>query len=106
MITIKICEYERQFTRAKDVDEQWINQQINRRRACGEAVFVHVTIQQGSINIGLTTPNYPGGSGGIRRTLSPEENSVVELWRKRGLDDPTFSSGNLIAFLKQFDNIF
>ena len=106
MITIKICEYERQFNRVKDIDEQWINQQVNGRKDCGDVIFVRVTIQLGSIHIGLATPNCPGGSGGVIRTLNREENAVVDLWKKRGLDDPNFSSGNLIAFLKQLDHLF
>ena len=105
MITIRICEYERQFNRAKDIDEQWINQQINGRKECGEVVFVRVLIQLGSINLGLATPNCPSGSGGIPRILNREENAVVDLWKKRGLEDPNFASGNLIAFFKQLDHL-
>ena len=106
MITIKICDYERQFTQVKDIDEQWINQQINRRKDCGEVVFVRVIINVGNINIGLTTPNCPGGSGGSSRPLNRIESAVVDLWNKRGLDDPNFNGGNLIAFLKQLDHLF
>jgi hypothetical protein len=41
MIKIKIGEYERMLVEA---DEQWINQQINRRRSDGQSICVIVTI--------------------------------------------------------------
>ena len=106
MITIKICEYEQQFNRVKDIDEQWINQQINRRRESGEAVWVRVTIQQGILNMSLATPNCQGSGGGSGRPPNQQEHAVYNLWNKRGLDEPNFTGGNLIAFLKQFVSIF
>ena len=84
MITIKICEYERQFNGTRDIDEQWINQQINRRKDSGQPVFVRVIIQQGDINISLATPGFPGGRVGTPRPLKPMERAVVDLWNKRG----------------------
>ena len=107
MITIKICEYERQFNSVRDIDEQWINQQINRRRESGVDVFVRVTIHQGILNMILSTPNCPGGGGGgSGRPPNQQEHAVYNLWSSRGLDAPNFTGGNLIAFLKQFDNLF
>ena len=104
MITIKICEYEQQFPRGKDINEQWINQQINGRRDCGEAVFVRVKIYLDNVDLVFANPPTPGGGGG--RPLSPQEKAVVDLWHKHGLDDASFKGGNLIAFLKQVDHLF
>ena len=56
MITIKICEYERQFASVKDLDEQWINQQINRRKDAGESVCVRVIINRETLMLGLLRP--------------------------------------------------
>lgn len=102
MITIKINENERLL---KDIDEQWINQQINRRRDNGEIVYVWITIHQNNIDICLMTPprQYSGGSS---KVLTAQEKEIVALWNKLGCDNQNFSSGNIIAFLKHFDNHF
>ncbi len=102
MITVKICESEQQYYNAKDIDEQWINQQINRRIACGEVVWLWIKIQQGNLNFSISTPNYPVGGFGGGRQLIQDELHVYQLWKERGLENPDFTGGNLIAFLKQF----
>lgn len=102
MIKIKINEDERLL---KDIDEQWINQQINRRRGSGEDICVRVTIQQGNLNMILSTPSSQGGGGGSGRQPNPQERVVYDLWNKRGLDNNNFNGGNLIAFLKQYENL-
>jgi hypothetical protein len=103
MITIKIAEEERQLD---TVDEQWINQQISRRRADGQSVCVRVTIQEGGLDMVLSTPNCgTSGGGGRPRPPRPQEKEVFDLWNQRGLNDADFTSGNLVAFLKQFKRL-
>lgn len=101
MSTIKITDVERQLDTA---DEQWINQQINRRRADGQFVCVRLTTHEGGLNIVLSTPNCAtSGSGG--RHPTPQENEVFDLWDQRGLNNADFTSGNLVAFLKQLKRL-
>lgn len=100
MIKIRIADVEKELASA---DEQWINQQINRRRADGQVVCVRVTIHEDGLNMVLATPTCGAGGGG--RPPSPEERRVFDLWKKRGLDDENFSGGNVVAFLKQLPHL-
>ncbi len=97
MIRIAIGGEERDYASA---DEQWINQQINRRRADGQTVCLRVIIREGDLDMILSTPTCaPGGDGG--RPPRPQEKQVFDLWDQRGLNDASFSGGNLVAFLRQ-----
>lgn len=101
MITIRIAEEERQLDA---LDEQWINQQINRRRADGQSVCVRVTVHEGDLDMVLSTPTCPtSGRGG--RPPRPKEKEVFDLWGRRGLNDANFTSGNLVAFLRQLKRL-
>lgn len=101
MIRIRIGDEERELVSA---DEHWINQQINRRRADGRTVCVRVTVQEGDLNMALSTPTC-GPSGGGRRPPRPREKRVFDLWNQRGLNDADFAGGNLVAFLKQLTRL-
>lgn len=97
MIRIRIGGQERDYDSA---DENWINQQINRRRADGLQVCVRVTIHVGDMDMILSTPTCGASTGGGRRAR-PSEQEVFDLWNQRGLDSADFSGGNLVAFMKQ-----
>jgi hypothetical protein len=101
MIKIKIGADERMLG---DVDNSWVNQQINQRRADGQSVCVRVTIQERDIDLVLTTPTCPSYAGSPRK-LSAQEEKVCDLWEQRGLRKPTFTGGNLIAFLNQLKQL-
>jgi len=58
MIRVRVGSDERDMTGS--VDEQWINQEINRRRAAGESVCVRVTIHDAEVNVALATPTCGG----------------------------------------------
>lgn len=83
-----------------DVNESWINQQINRRRQDGIEVCVQVKINQDDLNMVLSTPTCQN-TAGAHRAPNNHERRLFELWNKMGLNSHGFSSGNLIAFLKQ-----
>jgi len=102
MIKIRIAEAEREFVGS--VDESWINQQINRRRADGLTVCVRVIVKERDLAMILSTPTC-GASGGGGRPPRPREKKVLNLWNQRGLNDANFTGGNLIAFLKQLKHI-
>lgn len=101
MIRVQIGGDERDLATA---DEQWINQQINRRRADGQTVCVRVTVKEGDLSMVLSTPTC-GGSGGGGRPPRPQEKEIFNLWNQRGLDDANFTGGNLVAFLKQLKHL-
>lgn len=97
MIKVRIGESERELSHATP---EWINQQIARRRNDGLSVCVRVLINAGSLNITLSTPTCGGGGGG-GRPPNAQENEILSLWERLHLNTQTFTSGNLVAFLKQ-----
>jgi len=96
MIIVKIGDTEKELD---SIRESWINQQINRRRADGNSICVRVTIHENQLNMTLSTPNCPSGSGS--RPPTTKEKRVFDIWDQKGLNTEKFTGGNLIAFLKQ-----
>lgn len=83
----------------KDASPSWIREQLDRRRREGDRVCVQVFIDKPSLHMRLTTPDCPSTGGG--RPPTAQEQKIFDLWKKRRLDNPDFTSGNLIAFLRQ-----
>lgn len=102
MIIVSIGEEQRSL---QDATPVWINEQIQRRRADGQSICAKISIQQGGINMSLATPNCISTPGGRRRPTQ-EEKELFALWADRGLNDPHFSGGNLVAFLAQLRRLF
>jgi hypothetical protein len=99
MITVRIAGQERQWNDPDDAEEGWITQQIGGRRAAGERVCVTVGIHTSYVNVGLSTPGCASGGGG--RRPNDDEARIIDLWERRGLNDPNFAPGNIVAFLGQ-----
>lgn len=85
----------------EQVDESWINQQINRRRADGAIVCVQVNIGEDDVRVLLRTPSCGSSGGGGWRPPNAREQRILELWNERGLNSPDFTGGNVVAFLHQ-----
>lgn len=102
MITIRIGEEHRSL---QEATPSWITEQIQRRRADGQAVCVRVSIQHGGLNMSLATPNCASTQGG-GRPPTQNEKELFTLWADRGLNDPDFSGGNLVAFVAQLRRSF
>lgn len=83
-----------------DIGPDWISEQINRIRRDGAPVCIKVIVRDIDVDLSLATSGCSGLGGGCRR-LTSAENRVVDLWRKKHLNDKDFAPGNLIAFLKQ-----
>lgn len=97
MIRVQIGGDAREFERA---DSQWVNEQLNRRRADGLAVCVRVTVETGGLRLVLATAACGPASGG-GRPPNAREKDVVDLWARCGLNDERFTGGQLVAFLQQ-----
>ena len=97
MITVRIGNEERQCP----VDPNWINQQIKGRKADGAAPCVRVTIKSTGVDVALASKACGSGSAGGGRAPRPEEQHLIDLWKKHHLDEQDFSGGNLVSFLKQ-----
>lgn len=97
MVRIKIGLDERTLD---EVSESWIAQQITKRKQSGDkSVCVEVMIREDDLNLRLATPGCPK-AGGVRQA-NRHEREIINLWKKRGLNDSSFSPGNVIAFLRQ-----
>lgn len=104
MITIQIEDSIRTLSNPRDIDESWINQQINRRKNDRRPVCVRVTIKDDSVNIILASADCTDTGGGDRPPNSKEQ-SIFDLWDMVAMKKKEFHGGNLIAFLKQLRNI-
>lgn len=104
MVTVKIGPYSRDFESVDRVEESWVNRQINGLRGDKQPVCVRVTIQEGSLNITLATPDCAASGGGSRPPNS-DERRVFELWEDNRLNRPDFQGGNLISFFKKVRKI-
>lgn len=96
MITIHIGGSERQLA---DASPSWVKEQINRRRQNNEMVCVRVQIDKPpSIRLGLITSDCVS-DGYSRRSLTPQEQYIYDLWIKYKLHEPNFSASELLSFL-------
>ncbi len=99
MISIRINGEQRSYS---ERIESWINEQINRRRHSQGLVCVEVSVNLPLLNVLLRTPGCVGnGAAGALRQLTSVEERIFELWNHLGLNDSNFTSGQVIAFLKQ-----
>jgi hypothetical protein len=98
MVNIRIGPEARALSEATP---DWVNQQINARRAAGEDPCVLVTIKEPGIDVALGTPSCGGGGGG--RPANARELPIIQLWRNRHLSDSNFDSGNVVAFLQRLE---
>jgi len=99
MVTLMIGVAQREFARRTDIDESWINQQVNGRRAEGQQVCVRVRVDAPGVALTLASAGCGGGGGG--RPLAADQQRVVDLWVERGLGSAEFTGGHAIAFLNQ-----
>ena len=95
-ITIKIGGEQRSLA---DIHPEWIRHQIDRRRADGESVCVIVRIEIADVDMALATHGCSAG-GHPKETFSPREHSIVQCWKRSGLDQPGFTADGLIRFLE------
>jgi hypothetical protein len=100
MITIKIGVSERHFDNVDQVDENWINQQINGLKKDKYSVCVRVSIHEEPVYLTLATPDCQTSGGGGRQP-NEKEKEVFSLWDKLGLNTSSFHGGNLVSFFKQ-----
>lgn len=98
MIMIKINGESRQYSTGI---ESWITQQINQRKQDGRVVCVEVSIRMEPLNLDLRTPGCTSSGGGGGRKPTASEQRIFDLWAGLGLQDPNFTGGQVVAFLKQ-----
>lgn len=82
-----------------EASENWINEQIRRRRADGQDICIELSIQSERINVRLATPGCGnGGRGG--RQANPYELNVIELWDSGKLNSREFSPEGVASMVK------
>jgi hypothetical protein len=77
-----------------------VNQHINQRRADNHRLRAGYSSMNATRTSRFALPRAPGTVPGWRQPDQREER-IMKLWRARGLDQPDFSGGNVVAFLHQ-----
>lgn len=98
MISISINGEQRRYSEGI---EPWINEQINRRHNSGALVCVEVNVNFTALNMVLRTQGCVTNAAPGTRRPTPTEQRIFNLWDTLGLNEPTYSGGQVIAFLKQ-----
>lgn len=96
MVTIEVGQ---ERISLEDLREGELAEQVKRRSTDGRPVCVRVHIEEAEIRLELSTPECTTGRGRVR-PVRPREQTLIDLWRSRGLDETDWTIGNLIAFLK------
>jgi hypothetical protein len=78
----------------------WIRAAMEAQDRDGQPICGKVHVEGGGINVYLAVGSCPAGSGGARPPNAAERH-VLELFRRRHLDQATFAPGELEAFVKQ-----
>lgn len=97
MIKIIIGNCEKEF---KNIDNQWIIEQISKRHRDGIEPCIKVIIKKDDLDMILSTPNCEIPKVNTRRPRQHED-EIFKLWNKIGLNSNEFRAINLIDFLKQ-----
>lgn len=84
----------------EDATEQWLSEQLRRRKAAGGTTCIQVSLKTSSVDILLSTPECGGGGGGGRAPTAQEKRLFGE-WAQRGLNAGGYSAGDIISFLQQ-----
>jgi hypothetical protein len=80
--------------RLHDIDDCWVNQQINRRQAEGQLVCVQVSIECDRANMRLSTPTCGGGYGGGRMPNALEK-KIFDNWERFNLNTNDFNANDV-----------
>jgi hypothetical protein len=84
------------------VDSNWVNQLLKGLKETEATPCVRVTIRLSDVDVVLASQGCGSGGGGRPlASLTPAEQNILALWKKHHLDQPEFSGGNLVSFLKQ-----
>ena len=83
-----------------DANENWIGEQIRRRRTDGQDICIELAIQSERINVRLATPGCGTGGRGGRRANHYELN-VIELWDGGKLNSREFSPDSVSSMIKR-----
>jgi hypothetical protein len=100
MVTVTIDGGEREFASAAQIDEGWVNRQLNRRPAGEAPPCIQVRIRTDRVAMALATEACPA-SGAPGRSPNPDEHQIYRLWEDRVLSAERTAGGLLIDFLRK-----
>ena len=101
MNRIKIGNFERDIESA---EPNWIREHVQDLRGQGTPVCVEITLNSGSVNMILATPAC-GPTSASRQEANRQEKKILELWKKKGLNEDNFNVKELIDFVERVDII-
>ncbi|HEX7069338.1 MAG TPA: hypothetical protein VF190_00970 [Rhodothermales bacterium] len=73
MVTLRIGDAEREISSPSDIEEGWINRQIQVRRANGETVCAAVAIERPPVSLVLPVGDCPPGGRRVRSSIQPSK---------------------------------
>lgn len=101
MIEITINEEKQKLS---EINPDWIHRQIKGRENDGIPVCVTIRINEPGVDLVLSCGEC-GSSGGGGRKPNIEEQRIFSLWDRFDCGKKPINTGQLVAFLKQLENI-
>lgn len=101
MIKVKVESTELVYDSTREIDESRIIQLIKGMRRNNQSVCVLLTIEEYPVDLLLPTGVCSKMGRGASRPLRPQEQRIVDAWKRHKLNKADFNEGELIAFLKQ-----
>jgi len=77
-----------------EIDERWINQQVNRRKDEGIALCVRVSIFENGIDLILSSNSCKSGSAN-NTEFTIRQNRIIDLWKRNHLNTDVFSGDHV-----------
>jgi hypothetical protein len=93
MVTIRIGTSQVELN---ELREDWLAEQISRRRAGGQNICLEVRIAAERLSMRLDTFGCP--VGGPTREPTQSEQSIFDLWTRCGLEQPDFGLASASRF--------
>lgn len=82
-----------------DVTENWVREQIGRRRSANEEICLRVIINTSELNLHLSTPGCGRAEG--RRVPNPLERRIADSWERHRMNEDEFASHAVMSFLAE-----
>lgn len=103
MITVAINNSKRSND---DINQRWIQHEVNSSRSAGLSACVKVTIKKKDIDLYFVSKTCSrGGGGGISRPFTPDELYLIDKWRKIGFEEMDVNAGMLVHFMQEISRI-
>jgi hypothetical protein len=88
-----------------NVTQDWLEDQIVRRKRDHQPICVIVRVQQGGADLLLATQACGSTGGGGGRPPNYKEQEIFKLWNEGNLSSGDFSAGHFYSFLQHLKRL-